>query len=180
MSETSDFAIMEAMKEITTRSKSVLPAIAESIFVKKYLPMFASKEPVDISKWLEIAGTATTPVMVLTDGGEFLFEVPALLQDIKFREAKSGADSVTEIVADASNKARVNPQFGMNYLNIRLQERIVNKGIDLSTIIAWNRIFARYGYEPVKIPEELLPEETEVKVSDGGDGPVKFDEFEEL
>ena len=132
-----------------------VPAIPESVFVSRFLPLFANiegREDIDLSGWLEI-GNPCVPVDVHAnnDKTNILFRVPALLD----RHAEpyivdETKPTVSQIVAQASVYNSDRPGYGDDYFIKKVSESIVKGNKNVSAILQWNYIFERYGYPTIK------------------------------
>ena len=141
-----EVAALDALEKLREEMIGKLP---ESIFVKKFLPLFASQEQnVDISEWLNVCHNAYLPVDIVS-GNEVLFRVPSLVKQIPTKVSRRGQDSVYEMMETVVKKTAINPNLGKNYLDRQLDIRIQRLGITPEEVKVWNEIFSRYGYQPL-------------------------------
>lgn len=150
-----DFELLQAMNDIRSGSKEKIPHLPEPIFVNKFLPMFASKDPVDVGEWLNVSGNAHNPVNVFDRNGTILFQVPPLLRGVAIHNPGERSRSFYEVAVNAENKSRLSPQYGQAYLEQELKNRLVDTPVEIDYILKWNEIFKRYNYPVIELPAEV-------------------------
>lgn len=152
--------------------------ISEDIFVKRYLPMFASKDKnVDLTPWLDVAGNAYRYVDVRS-GDEVLFTVPPLLKRSPTNVTRRPRDSMIEFMSLVEKKMAINPHLGRSFMDAELDHRVARLGIDLDETEQWNKIFERYGIEPiVELSEDQV---SKASAGEGQDKGLFSDGYEEL
>lgn len=131
--------------------------IKESDFVNVWLPAFVEGDKEVGVAWIQkVSGHPRSPVIVLSQQGEYLFEVPALMPTVKNEEI-NGANAVIERF-DKFNKAG-NPaanQFLVKTFSV-LGKCLTNDHVD-----AWIEILGKYGY----LDKENQPKETQSRAGD--------------
>lgn len=183
----SDRRHRQILDDILEDTANTMPVLPEPIFVKHFLPLFASEEEVDLTPWLDVAGNAQNPVRVINREGEVLFTVPPLLRDVPFRGERGEGDGnpINEVIEDALNQGRMSPVLGNRLVRSALEERLVRIPTDLNVLEQWNEIFRRYNYPEITVPQDVRDAWEEAKaLSTGGspsaDNDLDTDEFEEL
>lgn len=147
---------LEALAQMETKA-----AVAEEVFVKNYLPIFASNDSTTpISKWLEVSGHVYREVDVIKDGA-VLFTVPPLLRRSNTNSRRNPRESLYEVLDLAAKKTQQNPNIGRAFMRTFIEQRVEKEGVESDDVKRWNDIFTRYGYSP--IAEVAASETTEVE-----------------
>lgn len=143
------------------------PRFAERLFVGIFLPYFAGDKPlpypVDSSVW--VARVATNPfqeVDVVDIQGQVLFTVPAMFDRSALDPGRAAGSKdslpVEHIVKSAQQLRYLHPLHGEAYLETKLTEKALIMRVPtniLHNLDVWNKIFVRYGREPiVGLPEQ--------------------------
>lgn len=156
-----------AMEEIATLTKVDVPVITETVFCQHLLPILTNTNgDVDLSIWLDMAGSVTRPIDVSDYNGNILFRVPALSRTPSTRLNSDPRRSMNEIVSTAKLKSDQHPMIGSTYLQVQLENKFGEALPDLDTVRAWNAILLRYNLEPLNIPGTLKPDEAAAPASD--------------
>lgn len=147
--------VEEAVKAIQAFSLTDVPQISEVVFKAALLPAL-SAEPgtkVDLTAWLDIAGTTLRAIDVVAPNGEVLFRVPALMRSLP--TAHQSDVNYYDIVHESLLQENVHPNLGQRTLDRQLQR--VRTGatlLDVETAKQWNVIRMRYGLPLLPIPGE--------------------------
>jgi hypothetical protein len=140
--------LTEAFKILAQADTVEVPKVPEQLFIEHLLPMLSAPAgtKVDLTKWLDVAGTPIRPIDVVDNfTGEALFRLPALMRTLPtaFQEEMRYA----EIVMDA--QARETSQHAIvaeRYLGQQLgRARTGATLLDVETAKTWNNIRVRYG-----------------------------------
>lgn len=167
-----------ALDELERLINESVPRLNEDVFLRQYLPLFASQETdVDLSSWLDVCGNAYMPVDIVRDG-EVVYRIPPLVKQMPIEAGRRrGEDSIFEVLETAAKKSMINPHLGQAYLDNELDRRIVRLSITPDEVQFWNDLFTRNGYPPLV---ENLPEHFQVEANAGSAGDLFADGFEEL
>jgi hypothetical protein len=148
--------LLKDLEDNLVNDKSGQRVIAESFFVGVFLPMFAGDEnpqhKATPEMWFNVARSAFNEVTVVSDGGGFLFDVPALASQDAIKPLDgTGKDANMQTVTDMITTARLYAQRGPNVMqgiiaNEMDKRSFLFKEAQMSAdhIRRWNEIFARY------------------------------------
>lgn len=149
---------LQAIRSLSEHLKhTARPAIPESLFVNKYLPILtynlSRENAVEVrlgSLWIdEVAKHHHNRVDVHADGNpsEILFWVPSVLGQAPSLKTTASRRSFSEEVATANLQRKVIPAMGDNYLRNAAAERLPD--VDLSEDQQqWLMILKRYDMLP--------------------------------
>lgn len=167
----------EAMDSLIKAAKEDVPNVPEDIFKEHILPQLTRRDGnVDLTFWLEIAGNAYRPLNVVSDSGEFLFQVPSLIRQYDPFTNLSPRESVPERLEVARLKTQVHPQLGEVYYDQEFGKLAQVPPPTPKDVSAWDAILVRYGYPPLTTsPEEIVQVQEKEKLFTGGD--EGFDEI---
>jgi hypothetical protein len=139
--------VTEAFRILNDATNQDVPKMTERMFVEHILPMLSAPAgtKVDLSRWLDVAGTPLRAIDVHDDNtGELLFRVPPLMRTLP--TVFQSEVNYGEIVTNAQAKARIAPAMGQHHLANELAK--VRTGaalLDVETAKLWNRIRKRYN-----------------------------------
>lgn len=139
--------VSEAFRVLALTGETDVPTIPESLFKEHILPMLAQPAgtKVDLTKWLEVAGTPLRAIDVADDNsGNVLFRLPPLMRTLPTvyqQEVNYG-----NIVVGAQAREQIHPAQSDRYLQSELSKaRTGATLLDVETAKTWNAIRARYG-----------------------------------
>ena len=157
--------LVEAMLSISDMTDNIVRAVPEHTFRTKYLPLFVNTTgKVDLSKWLDVSGTAYESVNVVKDG-RVLFVVPPLVKRHPTLINVDSRFSASTIVAESIQHHSRHPALGMSHLMNNLGGKVLKEGVNLEEVKQWNMILQYYGYPIIggaKVePNTLSPAQAE-------------------
>lgn len=142
--------VKKAMEQITLLTQSEVPRVPEHLFVRHVLPIMTDQSgEVDVSVWLDLAGTVNRPMDVVDAAGEVLFRVPPMMSHIPTRINTSAMQAINRVVLESKLKSEQHPRMGEVALQVGLQRHQPVRRADVVTARVWNTILVRYGYQPV-------------------------------
>lgn len=146
------------------------PAVSESVFTERYLPVFAgvSEGSDKIDSWLDIAGNVYRSVDIMRDG-EVVFTVPPLVRRIHPSTLRRRGGSMTDAMEMILKKTQQAPRAGQAYAAREVEERVQATTIEKDPIGVWNEIFVYYGYGPI-VDEETVAESQEEEGEESSSG----------
>jgi len=133
------------------------PTIQESVFVSKYLPIFASNQINHVAHWLEVAKYPGAAVDVYR-GDEYLFTVPPLL-DTNLLSFKKDV-SISNIVGTIEAASKVYPHLADTLAENKLLPLINTKTPNLDYLKQWNDILVRYNQKPLSVDTKLISDKS--------------------
>ena len=137
---------MEAMDIILGIGDEFTNSIPEDIFVKRYLPLLASKSTdTNLSEWISIAGHVYAEVNVVDKENNILFKVPSILKRFKTKEHKYAHQSVHEIIETSKLHSVNSPQLGEKIMDEGLRSTLPTTPTSETDNERWNAILTRYG-----------------------------------
>ncbi|QVD49139.1 hypothetical protein LUCX_69 [Xanthomonas phage vB_XciM_LucasX] len=143
--------VTQAFEQLAIEMRQ-LPKLPESVFVQHLLPILVAageQKRVDLTRWLDIAGTPQRAIEVVDDNtGEQLFILPPLMRSLPtvFQEELI----YSNIVGGSLQRTDVHPMVGQNFLADALRRvQLGVKGPDLESLKNWNSIRARYNLPPI-------------------------------
>lgn len=147
-----------AIEAIQQFNQNDTPKIPEALFVQALLPALSAKPgtKVDLSVWLDIAGTTLRAIDVVGLDGEVLFRVPSLMRSLP--TAHQNDINFYDIVHDSLLKENIHPNLGQRALSEHLHR--VRTGatlLDVESAKQWNQIRQRYNLPLLPIPGESAP-----------------------
>lgn len=146
--------VLEAMRELAEADRVEVPRMSEPMFREHILPMLSAPAGtrVDLSRWLEVAGTPLRAIDVVDDHtGELLFRVPPLMRTIP--TVAQQEVNFNTIVVESMAHETVHPAQADRYLYQQFSRvRTGHTLLDVKTARAWNVIRARYDLPLVPIP----------------------------
>lgn len=145
------------------QSEDDVARIPENIFVSSLLPLLcqdvrdgaAARERVDVTLWLDLAGSAHRPIDVVGSNGSVLFRVPALMRQLPTAGHGNNLTQINygEEVTIAQAHGRNIPGADLAHLrNVFMRAEIGVDGADVETARQWNSIRKRYGLPVIPIP----------------------------
>lgn len=141
--------LLDAMLSIKEMTDSIVRAIPEDVFRRKYLPMFMSTEKkVDMSPWLDICGTAYEPVNVIK-GGRVIFVIPPLVKRHPTIINVDSRFSAPTIIKEAQQYQERHPKLGVAHLVKHLSTKVFTEGVNLEEVAQWNTVLTYYGYPTI-------------------------------
>jgi len=167
--------LVDAMVSIGEMTDDIVRAIPETEFRRKYLPMFVSTEKdVDLSPWLDVAGSAYESVNVVKDK-RVLFVVPPLIKRHPTLINADPRNSAGTISNEARQHQDRHPSLGVKFLVDNLGGKVVKEGVSVEEVRQWNEILKYYGYPLIAGLEpktDLEPAKPEMELGE--------DDFEEM
>lgn len=168
-----DFFLERLDKALVELSQPHPRAIEESAFVKEFLPLLASKEPVDLRPYIDMAGGPFNPVDVYR-GEEWLYRVPALADDRDEMFAGLQGVNVQRAVNEAFAQSQAMPALGDAVILHELKDRMKFNPISLNTVVVLNQIFERYGYPKIELPAEVQGAVQSTNLAETSEKPSGF------
>lgn len=166
--------VVTALDTIVAMKEHDVARVSEGVFKQHILPILTSTNTdVDLTFWLNIAGTAYRPIDVVNAAGEPLFRVPALLRQYDPHVQLRHEDSVQERTAMAKLKSQVHPQLGETFYDQSLERLADVPPPRQDDIDAWKAILARYRVIESDHPTTTADASVEERQSD----VQGFDEF---
>lgn len=138
------------------------PTIQESIFVTRYLPMFASSQVNHVAHWLEVCKYPGAAVDVYR-GDEYLFTVPPLL-DTELLSFQKDV-SISNIVGTIEAASKVYPHLANTLAENKLLPLIQSKAPNPEYLKQWNDILVRYNQAPLPVDTKTLVDNTSTEQS---------------
>lgn len=147
--------VAQALESIAELGRQDVPRIPEAVFKSALLPALSAPPgtQVDLTAWLDIAGTPLRAIDVAGTDGQVLFRVPPLMRSLP--TAHQEDVNFYNMVHDSLLQENVHPVLGQRSLDTSL--RRVTTGatlLDVETAKQWNVIRHRYNLPLVPIPGE--------------------------
>lgn len=139
--------LTEAFRILAQADAVEVPKMPEQMFIEHILPMLSAPagSKVDLSKWLDVAGTPLRGIDVVDNfTGDTLFRLPPLMRTMPtvFQEEMRYA----EIVSETQARENIHAAVAERYLGDQLRNaRTGATLLDVETAKTWNNIRARYG-----------------------------------
>jgi hypothetical protein len=145
----------EALQEgFAAIDQANVPSVPEEIFKRDFLPVFAGIEkassPDLLRTWYLIAGTPYQAVNVVDASGNFLIQVPPVLDRHSLKPAIHGSN-LAAVFEEANQRSHTSPVLGARIISNELENRVTtslrteeNQGLKEE----WEKLFSYYGVTP--------------------------------
>lgn len=140
------------MNEFDIVDNSNVAKIPEAIFVRDFLPLFCGEvsdpEHNLLSYWYVIAGTPYHPVNVVNAAGQFVIQVPPVLDRNIIKSVEEPRQDLGSMFEEAKQRSYLSPALSQRMINGELSQRFLNDGQpQVNNILAekWNDLFVHYG-----------------------------------
>ncbi len=147
--------VAQALESIAELGRHDVPRIPETVFKNTLLPALSAPAGtrVDLTSWLEIAGTPLRAIDVIGTDGEVLFRVPPLMRSLP--TAHQEDVNFYDMVHESLLQENVHPALGQRSLDSSLRRVATGATLlDVETAKQWNTIRHRYNLPLVPIPGE--------------------------
>lgn len=136
-------AVLDAMRQLLQDVETEVPKMPEALFIQHLLPLLRSQgEKVDLTLWLDIAGTPNRSIDVVAPSGEVLFRLPPLIQSTHGNADLNGR-RFGDIIGTALLKKEIHPRLADTYVEQQLNTvKMEHKPTDARAQLA--AILARY------------------------------------
>lgn len=160
--------VKQAMDQITALTQTDVPQVPEALFCQHVLPVLTDTTgSVDVSIWLDLAGSVHRAMDIVDVAGAVLFRVPPMMSRTPTRTDGRARDAMNTLLTEVNLKSDVNPRLGQHVLEAGLARKVPKGELDMDTAQQWNAILIRYGYTPLRgigSKDPSAPESTVVEV----------------
>ena len=147
-----DNSVQHGTREILRMNEEVA-SMSENVFVTKWLLTlreYIAGGEVQIGYWLDENNiTSFSEVAILDGAGQELFRVPSILAKADKLLPDAVSSNVSDIMYRVENLNRMIPGKGDAYIRNELTDRVVEQGNHETYQQRWDKIFVKYGQEPV-------------------------------